>query len=112
VSCICLIFIVDNHFLGPWIGRGGPIEILRQVLILFLPFCVCVFGYVKEEVCHSKPETFELEQQILDTFATVPLDFLRNLCQVSCLPGCRCVCKMLGPVFESDIGWLEWALKW
>jgi len=37
-----------------------------------------VFGYAKEEVCHSKPETFELEQQILDTFATVSLDFLRK----------------------------------
>jgi hypothetical protein len=33
-------FIVDNYFPGAWIGRGGPVEILRQVLILFHLFFV------------------------------------------------------------------------
>lgn len=46
--------------------------------LLQSPDFISLFFYGKAEVCHSKPETFELEQQILDTFATVVVDFVRK----------------------------------
>jgi len=52
-----------------------------------------------------KPKTFDkLEQQIRDTCAVVLLTSYGKVLSV-CLPGCKTVRKMVGPVLKSDIKW-------
>jgi hypothetical protein len=69
---------LDNRFLGRWIGRQGPTKWPPRSPDL--TSCdLFLWGWATDKVGLSKPKTQdELEQQILDTFAAVPLDCLRK----------------------------------
>jgi hypothetical protein len=67
---------------------------------------LCLCGCVTGEICQSKPRTLHnLEQQISDIFATVPLDFFLTKLLSLCLACYRSVYKVLGPVVKSATKW-------
>jgi hypothetical protein len=63
---------------GGWIGCRGRAEWPLQSPC-HTPRNLFLWGWAKEEVCSSKPETLNgLEQQIRDTFDAEVLDVLRR----------------------------------
>jgi hypothetical protein len=101
---------VSNHFPGRRISRQGPADILGEFLVSFHVMSICAF-WAKDEVYQSKPRMFyETEQQdeiLLLLLLVISSDKMLSLSH----PRCRNVCKMLGPVFRSDVGWLRMSFK-
>ena len=101
---------VDNHFLGLWIGRGGQTE--RSLQGPDLTACdFVIWAWAKQEVCWLTARTLTaVEQQIRETSAAVPIDFLmKNIESVS--SGLqKCVCeKWWGLCWNITVNDSVWA---
>lgn len=75
---------LDQRFPGRWLGRRGPHEWPARSPDL-TPCDFFLWGYAKEEVYKSKPQTLDaLENKIQEVITSIPIEFLQK--SVDCIP--------------------------
>jgi hypothetical protein len=87
-----------------WIGRRRQSEWQSRSPNL-TPCNLFVWSWTKNDLSRSKSRTTdEPEQQIWDNLSLFHLTFQGKALSL-CLPGCRNVCKMMGPILRYELKW-------
>jgi len=96
---------IENHFPGQWIGCQGP-----KHLILHHAASFCGTG-LKMKYTDQNQENLLNCNNKSEIICCCSSRLLKEKCLSVCLPGCRSVHKILGPMLKSYINGTACALK-